>query len=370
MKGIAVIGVLCLSPLLLAGTAAVTAAAGTATASIGTSCTTGPIDTGAVQRQVAAVLGGSGAQDVHVEGLELPDEQIPHARTIVATGITLGVPERGRVVALATALQESRLRNLAYGDRDSLGLFQQRPSMGWGTPAQIRDPVHASTRFYKALLEVRGWQQMTITQAAQEVQRSAFPLAYAQWEPLARALVQAITPTLKDADRPADGEDTLQKPVDACAPVEDGSGSTPIPEGAVPKGYSIPAGTDPRAKTALTWAMQQLGTLYQWGGTCTAPRGPDPMGRCDCSSLVQQAYRKAGIPLTRTTYTQIDEGHPVRLDQLRPGDLVFSRGTPAVPEHVGLYAGHGFVLEAPRTGKPVRFSTLADYAAHSARRVL
>ncbi|MGW6986829.1 C40 family peptidase [Streptomyces sp. NPDC054946] len=369
MKGIAAaIGALCLSPFLLAGTAALAAAASDSS-SQGTSCFTKSVDTEAVRRQVASVLGGSGAQKVHVDGLDLPDEQIPHARTIVATGITLDVPERGQVVALATAIQESRLRSLGYGDRDSLGLFQQRPSQGWGTAAQVRDPVYASTKFYEGLLKVPGWQQMTITQAAQAVQLSGFPDAYAQWEPLARALQQAIAPTLKGARPPADGQTPGLPATDPCTPGEDGSGFGPIPEGAVPKGYSIPADADSRTKTAITWAMNQLGTLYQWGGSCLAPHGPDPMGRCDCSSLTQQAYKNAGITLTRTTYTQVKEGNAVPLNQLRAGDLVFSRGTVAVPEHVGIYAGHGFVIEAPRTGKPVRFATLADFAANSARRL-
>ena len=192
MKGIAAtIGALCLSPLLLAGTAVV-AAAGGSSAVTAPSCVPGPVDAADVQRQVAAVLGGSGAKDLHIEGLELPDEQIPHARTIVAIGVNLGVPERGQVVALATAIQESRLRNLAYGDRDSLGLFQQRPSQGWGTPAQIRDPAYASRKFYEGLLMVSGWQQMTVTQAAQAVQRSGFPEAYQRWSDFAQSLTTAL----------------------------------------------------------------------------------------------------------------------------------------------------------------------------------
>lgn len=161
-------------PLVLATTAAM-AAAGSGAASRSAACAPGgsSVDASAVAKQVAAILGGQGGDSsIRVEGLELPAEQIPHARTIVATGIALKVPERGQVVALATAIQESRLRNLTYGDRDSLGLFQQRPSQGWGTPEQIRDPVYASTKFYKGLLEVKGWQQMTITQAAQAVQLS------------------------------------------------------------------------------------------------------------------------------------------------------------------------------------------------------
>ena len=96
------------------------------------------------------------------------------------------MPERGGIVALATAMQESSLRNLGHlgakNDHDSLGLFQQRPSMGWGTPAQVTDPVFAATAFYLALKRVRGWESMAITVAAQRVQRSAFPNAYAKWE--------------------------------------------------------------------------------------------------------------------------------------------------------------------------------------------
>ncbi|MFD8978639.1 hypothetical protein ACFV0Q_01875, partial [Streptomyces sp. NPDC059564] len=159
MKAVAaVIGVLCLSPLVLATTAAM-AAAGSGAASRSAACTPGgsSVDASAVAKQVAAILGGQGSNSsIHIEGLELPAEQIPHAKTILATGIALKVPERGQVVALATAIQESRLRNLNSGDRDSLGLFQQRPSQGWGTPEQIRDPVYASTKFYKGLLGVKG----------------------------------------------------------------------------------------------------------------------------------------------------------------------------------------------------------------------
>lgn len=378
MKAVAAaLGVVCLSPLLLAGTAAI-AAAGSAGASRSANCTPGggAVDTGAVARQVAAILGGQGAdQNVRVEGLELPAEQIPHAKTIVATGIAMKVPERGQVVALATAIQESRLRNLVYGDRDSLGLFQQRPSMGWGTPEQIRDPVYSSTRFYKGLLEVNGWQQMTITQAAQAVQRSGYPDAYAQWEPLARALQEAIVKTLPNGGQNGPGQpDTGSGTGTAdsgggCQPGEDGSGWGEIPEGAVPDGYKIPADASPKARTAIDWAMHQLGTMYQWGGTCLNPRGPDPMGRCDCSSLMQQAYAKAGVQLTRTTYTQVKEGNPVPASALRPGDLLFTRGTAAVPEHVGMYMGAGLVINAPRTGRPVRIETVGDWQILAVRRI-
>ncbi|MFE9801528.1 C40 family peptidase [Streptomyces goshikiensis] len=374
MKAVAAaVGVLCLSPLLLATTAAM-AAAGSGAASRSSACTPGStsVDTAAVAKQVASILGGQGSDStVRVEGLELPDEQIPHAKTIVATGIAMKIPERGQVVALATAIQESRLRNLTYGDRDSLGLFQQRPSQGWGTPEQIRDPVYASTRFYKGLLEVKGWQQMTITQAAQAVQRSGYPDAYAQWEPLSRALQQAIVKTLPNAgkDQPAQEPGPAPGGGGGCKPGENGADWGTIPEGTVPAGYKIPADASPKARTAIDWAMHQLGTLYQWGGSCTAPHGPDPMGRCDCSSLMQQAYAKAGVQLTRTTYTQVNEGDAVPANALIPGDLLFTRGTAAVPEHVGMYIGAGLVINAPRTTKPVRIEMVGDWQILAVRRI-
>lgn len=122
----------------------------------------------------------------------LDAEQVANAATITAVGLRRGVPQRGLVVALATAWQESKLENLAGGDRDSIGLFQQRPSQGWGKPEQIADPRYAANAFYTALLKVKGWEKMRVTDAAQEVQRSAHPEAYEKWvdesEIMARAL--------------------------------------------------------------------------------------------------------------------------------------------------------------------------------------
>lgn len=118
--------------------------------------------------------------------------QLQHASTINAVGMSRGLPERARIIALATAFQESGLRNLPNGDRDSLGLFQQRPSQGWGRPAQIMDPVYATGRFYDALDQVQGWQQMSVTKAAQSVQFSGFPGAYAKWEGQATTLAVAL----------------------------------------------------------------------------------------------------------------------------------------------------------------------------------
>lgn len=375
MKGIAAgVGVVVLSPLLLAGTAMMMASSSEASTTSTFTCLT-DVDTAEVTKEVTKLLDGASAKDVHIQGLDLPAEQIPNAQTIVATGISLDVPKKGQIIAIATAMQESRLRNLNSGDRDSLGLFQQRPSQGWGTAQQIRDPVYASERFYKALLKVDGWQQMKVTQAAQAVQKSGYPDAYAQWEDLATALQKAIAATFPNADKGESAKDTTKDKDTAssaggCTPDKDGTSFGRIPEGAVPKGYKIPKDADPKARTAIEWAMHQLGTLYQWGGSCTDAHGPDPMGRCDCSSLMQQAYAHAGIKLTRTTYTQVNEGKAVSAKNLKPGDLIFSRGTAARPEHVGLYMGEGLVIEAPRTSKPVRITPIKDWDILAVRRVL
>ncbi|GIE49209.1 peptidase M23 [Actinoplanes nipponensis] len=124
------------------------------------------------------------------------DEQIANARLIVAIGNDRRVPVRGQVIAVATALQESRLRNLRGGDRDSIGLFQQRPSQGWGTPGQLADPAYQTHKFYDKLLAVDGWQRMRLTDAAQTVQVSAFPEAYAKHARAATRLVDALSPAV------------------------------------------------------------------------------------------------------------------------------------------------------------------------------
>ena len=120
-------------------------------------------------------------------------EQAESAATIAGVGLAMDMPDHAVTVALATAMQESGLRNLADGDRDSAGLFQQRPSQGWGTLAQVTDPVYAATAFYAKLRTEPDWPTLSVTEAAQLVQRSATPEAYARWEPMARSLARALT---------------------------------------------------------------------------------------------------------------------------------------------------------------------------------
>ena len=123
----------------------------------------------------------------------LDSVQMANAATITAVGVRRKMPERAVVIALATALQESKLENRDDGDRDSVGLFQQRPSQGWGTPEKIQDPRYAADRFYSALKKVKGWKEMRVTDAAQKVQRSAFPNAYEKWADESAVLARALT---------------------------------------------------------------------------------------------------------------------------------------------------------------------------------
>ncbi|SCG48663.1 hypothetical protein GA0070609_2101 [Micromonospora echinaurantiaca] len=128
--------------------------------------------------------------------IPLDDAQLANARAIIDVAKKTGVGERGAVIGIATSLQESKLYNLghlgAYNDHDSQGLFQQRPSSGWGSPEQITDPEYASTAFFTALKNVGGWQDLPLTAAAQTVQVSAYPFAYAQWEEQAADIVAQL----------------------------------------------------------------------------------------------------------------------------------------------------------------------------------
>lgn len=145
---------------------------------------------------------------------EWSTDQVGNAAVIIDVGARMGVPPRGWVIAVATAMQESSLTNPAGGPDDSVGLFQQRPSQGWGTTAQLRDPHYAAARFYDRLLTVAGWQQLPLTAAAQAVQRSAYPDAYARWETKAATLVATIAPPA-DLGRSCTDEDGWVAPVDA-----------------------------------------------------------------------------------------------------------------------------------------------------------
>jgi hypothetical protein len=245
----------------------------------------------------------------------LNDEQRKNATTIIGVGKEMDAPPRAWIVALATAMQESRLRNLTYGDRDSLGLFQQRPSKGWGTPAQILDPVYSTRTFYTRLLEVDRWDRLPVTVAAQTVQISAFPTAYEQWQGLAAQLVTQLA----DVGDPS-----------GCGP-----GSATLPVG--------------MARTAIQFALGEVGKPYVWGAT-----GPNTY---DCSGLMLRAFQAAGIDLPRVSVQQFKAGGHVPVQQAQAGDLLFYATDPSDPatiHHVLLYLGDNRAVEAPYTGESVR----------------
>ncbi len=273
----------------------------------------------------------------HIPGpvVTLDAEQSANARTVIEVGQHMAVPAAAMVVAIAAAMQESGLRNLAYGDRDSLGLFQQRPSQGWGSPAQLLDPRYAAARFYTALLDVPDWQRLPIAAAAQAVQRSAFPSAYARWAGDAAHIVSTLSASAGAAS--------------GCA-----------------------AGAADSLTVAVNFAAAQVGDAYVLGAN-----GPDVW---DCSSLVQAAFAAAGVTLPRTAVAQYEHLRargllatgPPHLSQLRPGDLLFSRGTRpniagdgAAIGHVALYAGDGIVIEAKGSSWGVTSRTYSESALAS-----
>jgi cell wall-associated NlpC family hydrolase len=256
--------------------------------------------------------------------------QMTNAAVIAAAGQTRKppIPVYGEIIAEAAAMQESHLINLGHGPQGSLGLFQQRPAAGWGTRAQILRPAYAASQFYTHLLAVHGWQQMPLTQAAQAVQHSGHPHAYAKWQKQATQVIAHLTAQCQNT-------------------------STTAP--------------NMRVAAAIAYARHQLGCPYLWGGT-----GPCSPG-FDCSGLVMKAYQAAGISIPRTSQQQWTFGPRVPASQAEPGDLVFfvgSDGTPTAPGHVGLVIGGGKMIEAYATGFPVRISPYGTPAAPAGDQVV
>lgn len=197
---------------------------------------------------------------------ELDPEQTGNAATIAAIALKRNLPARAASIGIATAMQESKLRNIDYGDRDSLGLFQQRPSQGWGTEQQIQDPVYATNAFFDVLVKIEGYQNLPITAAAQKVQRSAFPSAYADHEPQARILASSLAGyspaslncvlTAADGERQAPGDDGLTPRASAlvaAATTETGRRGT----AATSDGASVRFALAGREGARLSWALAQ-----------------------------------------------------------------------------------------------------------------
>jgi hypothetical protein len=246
----------------------------------------------------------------------LAPEQRGTASTIIAVGKQRNLAPRAWQVAIQAGMTESGLRNLDHGDRDSLGIFQMRPSMNWGTPAQLQDPNYQVNKFFDVLLTVPGWDQMRPGDAAQAVERSAFPDRYNKWEAIAASLVQNV-------GQVAD--------VSGC-----GQGAGPL----------LPP--SPAAAAAIQTALAEQGKPYVWGAV-----GPDSF---DCSGLMLWAYRKAGIILPRVSADQFHARAQLPVRSAQPGDLIFlatDTSNPATIHHVMMYLGGGKVVEAQETGVPV-----------------
>jgi hypothetical protein len=249
--------------------------------------------------------------------------QVANAATIVTVGTRLRIPVRGWVIAVATAMQESRLTNLgdlgADNDHDSLGLFQQRPSQGWGTAQQIMDPVYASTKFYQALKRINGWQVMPLTKAAQAVQKSAYPNAYAKWEDDANTLVRSIS-----GDSQATAVD-LEQCADICPTVT----ATPGNAGA---SCVEPSAIFARARAWLTaWAGGPVPYL-----SSNAPGDLFRGYRRDCSGYVSMVLGLAGPGLNTIQLAQ--RSTVIAKTELKSGDLMIKPATGG-NGHVVLFAG-------------------------------
>ena len=206
----------------------------------------------------------------------LDADQADNAALITAVTVRRELPARAATIALATAVQESKLRNIDYGDRDSLGLFQQRPSQGWGTPEQVTDPVYATNAFLDGLVQVPGYTELPVTEAAQTVQRSGYPEAYADHEPEGRAFASALT-----GNSPASLTCHLPEPDDAASPAaavsarleqDFGITTTTADDGAVVVEPSALPGDGPQR---LAWAVAHwaVATAVDTGATTVEVAG-------------------------------------------------------------------------------------------------
>lgn len=341
-------------------------------------------------------------------------EQRRNAALIVKIGTQMGLSRRDILVGLITAAQESSLRNLKYGDRDSQGLFQQRPSQGWGTVDQVTDPVYATRKFFTELQKVHGRKKMRLTEAAQAVQRSAYPDAYAKHVGDMRDMLRRyskpglITPSegrqipnqgrggapgttetfgsLAPQMGPVGLDDLLSggggpgiPATSALAATTDtmlGAPGLASPQAGVSSAGSYTSlapfnspdeyksligetdvpyqkGVDGWRRGVVEYAKQFVGTPYVWGGT-------DLESGVDCSGYLQSVFKQFGIDLPRVSFQQANYGQRIKLSQLKPGDLVSwdnsSRNNGA--DHIALYAGNGMVLEAARPGTNVRLRRL------------
>jgi peptidoglycan DL-endopeptidase CwlO len=257
------------------------------------------------------------APSVAVRVSDLDAEQRALVELIIAIGKQRRLPPRAWQIAIQAGMTESRLHNLHYGDRDSLGIFQMRPSQGWGTVDQVTDPVYEINKFYDKLLMLPDWETQRPGDSAQNIERSAFPARYHQWEPLAVSVIGAV------------GGDVTEYVRASC--------TAPLPAPSEVAGR------------AMQYALGEVGKPYVWGAT-----GPNSY---DCSGLMLRAYQSAGVTLPRVAAQQYWAGTQLPVRQAQPGDLLFwgyDTSNPASIHHVAMYLGNGRMVEAANQTVPLR----------------
>lgn len=348
-------------------------------------------------------------------------EQISNAKSIIQVGRSLGASDRDITIALMAAWQESSMRNLSYGDRDSVGLFQQRNA--WGSRADRMDPVKAARMFFlggaqgqRGLLDFANRDSYGLGQAAQKVQVSAFPDAYNKWESEAGDMLSELgagggvgtqKPTIPTSGIPAgdstpdekellDGAATAKPPTSSTALGIDSPTNTgieaagtaaagapgiesadkqptlnPIPM--VDENSFLPLSNGQKGGVAGTFedlfpnkgpvggARQRLVDIAK--GAVGVPYvwgGNSLTSGVDCSGLVQQAFKEIGINLPRISAAQGRTGTRTSISNLKMGDLVFWDNSTrnSGADHVAIYLGNGQIIEAPRPGLSVRIRQL------------
>lgn len=271
-------------------------------------------------------------------------EQRGYAGTIISVGRGLNVPARGIQVALMTALQESGLRNLDHGDRDSVGIFQQRAN--WGSLEQRQDPTYEAKAFYggplgpnhgtpKGLLDVANWQDLSLNDAAQAVQISGFPKAYAKWESSAASLMseQGVTVTADTASQATSNGGGCSNGDSSS----DGAGDAQNASWSAPNGKT---GAD-----MVAYAEQYVGKV-PYSGACGSAGSPTA-GWC-CTGFVYYMYHQVlGIDLPSPVVSgQLAQAHQIPASEAQAGDLVAWVG-----HHIGIYDGKGGLIHSPDWGR-------------------
>lgn len=268
-------------------------------------------------------------------------EQLTNAAAILTIGKQLGLDAHAQQIALIAAMTESTLHNYTGGDRDSAGLFQMRPSQGWGTHAQVTAIPYEVNTFYTRLETIPGWQTMPPGDAAQAIERSAYPDRYATHVAQAVQIMNALSGVTA----------TVVSDTTTGLVCGSGTGNTTL---TLPAGATTPTGPHATLITkAIAFAETQLGKPYVLGGA-----GPDVW---DCSGLTMKAYAAAGITIgTHNAAEQYQNGiakgwtHPI--SQVQPGDLIFWGGPN--PDHVGISLGGHWMLAAPQPGENVKIQTI------------